>query len=71
MKTLTIRDEVYRKLVAVKSSNESFSELFDRLVEKQSPEDLLKRLRGRIELGDRAKRQLLLEIDRRRQERRD
>jgi predicted CopG family antitoxin len=32
-KTLTIRDEVYRKLVSVKGKDESFSELFNRLVE--------------------------------------
>jgi hypothetical protein len=32
-KTLTIRDEVYDKLTAVKGKEESFSELFDRLVD--------------------------------------
>ena len=51
VKTLTIRDEVYRKLLAMKSKDESFSELFDRLVEKQSPIEVLKRLRGSLEFN--------------------
>jgi len=69
-KTLTIRDEVYTKLVAVKGKDESFSELFERLVEDRSPAEILKALRGRIELGRDEKRKLLAEVDRRREERR-
>ncbi len=69
-KTLTIRDEVYRKLVSVKEENESFSELFERLVNRQDPQELLKSLRGKIELSKDAKGKLLTEINRRRQERR-
>ena len=69
-KTLTIRDEVYKKLVSVKEKDESFSELFERLVEQQSPIELLKSLRGSIELDKDDKRKLLLEISRRRDERR-
>ena len=34
-KTLTIRDEVYNKLVNVKKGGESFSELFLELIEKK------------------------------------
>ena len=69
-KTLTIRDEVYRKLVSVKGKGESFSELFERLVESRSPSELLKTLRGRIELTENDKRRFLAEVDRRREERR-
>ncbi len=69
-KTLTIRDEVYRKLVSVKQNDESFSELFERLVDRQSPAELLKSLRGKIELDKDGKRKLFLEINRRREERR-
>ena len=33
MKTLMIRDEVYKKLKAIKKEKESFSELLNRLIE--------------------------------------
>jgi len=69
-KTLTIRDEVYTKLVSVKGKDESFSELFERLVEGQSPSEILKALRGRIELERDDKRKFLAEVDRRREENR-
>ena len=69
-KTLTIRDEVYRKLINVKGKDESFSELFERLIESQSSSSLLKTLRGSIELTPEQKREMLTDIDRRRTERR-
>ena len=69
-KTLTIRDEVYTKLVSVKGKDESFSDFFERLVEGQSPSEILKALRGRIELERDDKRKLLAEVDRRREGRR-
>jgi predicted CopG family antitoxin len=49
VKTLTIRTEVYDKLIAIKRPNESFSELFERLVEKQGSIEILKALRGSLE----------------------
>ena len=52
VKTITIRDEVYRKLIAVKEKSESFSELFDRLVECNSPIENLKKLRAKVEFND-------------------
>ena len=67
-KTLTIRDEVYDKLVAVKDPGESFSDLFTRLVEGGSSTEALKRLRGTVEFTD--KEALLLELSARREERR-
>jgi predicted CopG family antitoxin len=52
VKTITVRDEVYRKLLAVKREDESFSELFERLVEDANPVEVLKRLRGCVEIRD-------------------
>lgn len=67
-KTLTIRDEVYRKLLAVKRKDESFSQLFERLVESTSATDLLLKLRGCVEFVD--KKKMLAEIYSSRAERR-
>lgn len=69
-KTLTIRDEVYKKLIEIKGDDESFSQLFERLVEKQSPKEILASLRGKIELTKSEKRNFLSELDKRREERR-
>jgi len=49
VKTITIRDEVYGKLLTIKGKGESFSELFDRLVECTAPVETLKKLRGKVE----------------------
>jgi len=67
-KTITIRDEVYRKLLAVKGENESFSKLFERLVGDMSPIETLTRLRGCVEFKDKGK--MLSEIHALRAERR-
>jgi len=67
-KTLTIRDQVYRKLVAVKRKDESFSKLFERLVESTRAVDTLKNLRGCVEFRD--KERMLSEIRTLRAERR-
>lgn len=42
VKTITIRDDVYRKLLAIKRSNESFSDLFERLVKSVGTSDVIK-----------------------------
>jgi len=68
VKTITVRDEVYRKLIAVKREGESFSELFERLVEGIHAIEILKRLRGCIELEN--KDEVLLRIYTAREERR-
>ena len=60
VKTITIRDEVYGKLLALKNEGESFSELFDRLVECRSPAVTLRSLRGKVEFTN--KEQLLAEL---------
>jgi predicted CopG family antitoxin len=67
-KTITIRDEVYKKLLKIKHEGESFSELFERLVEDTSSIETLKRLRGCVEFKDKDK--MLSEIYEGRAERR-
>lgn len=59
-KTISIRDEVYRKLLKIKREGESFSELFERLAEGAGPLETLKKLRGCVEFRD--KERLLREI---------
>lgn len=69
VKTITIRDEIYGKLLAVKRKNESFSELFDRLVECRAPIETLKELRGKVEFTE--KEQMLSELRSKRDEKRN
>ena len=68
VKTITIRDDVYRKLLAIKRPNESFSDLFERLVKSVGARDVLAKLRGSVEFRDKEK--LLSEIASLRRERR-
>jgi predicted CopG family antitoxin len=51
-KTITIRDEVYERLLKMKRSEESFSDLFERLADTLDPLETLKRLRGSVEFRD-------------------
>ena len=60
VKTITIKDEVYNKLVELKRENESFSDLFERLFKCQDSRQLLVKLRGSVDFTD--KNQLLSEI---------
>ena len=55
VKTITIREEVYKKLSAIKGKNESFSELFERLTEGRNSLDILMKLRGSVEFKDKEK----------------
>jgi predicted CopG family antitoxin len=59
-KTLTVRDEVYKKLFAAKRKGESFSDLFERLVEGIDPMKTLINLRGTVEFKDKEK--MMVEI---------
>lgn len=68
VKTITIRDEVYRKLAAIKREGESFSEFFERLAESSNPIKTLVGLRGCVEFRDKEK--ILSEIRALRAERR-
>ena len=67
-KTITIRDEVYKKLLTVKRKDESFSRLFERLVEGMNSVENLMKLRGCVEFRDKEK--MLAEINALRAERR-
>jgi predicted CopG family antitoxin len=55
VKTITIRDEVYKKLLSIKGKDESFSELFERLAEGTNPIETLTKLRGCMEFKDKEK----------------
>jgi len=68
VKTITIRDAVYKKLLSAKRKDESFSELFERLTEGRNSVEVLKWLRGTVEFRDKEK--LLAEINVKRAERR-
>ena len=68
VKTITIRDDAYKKLVAVKEENESFSELFERLTEGGDTLGVLVRLRGAVEFE--RKERMLSELHASRAERR-
>jgi len=67
-KTLTIRNEVYEKLLTIKREDESFSELFNRLADGPNPLETLKTLRGFVKFTD--KEQMLEELSAARAERR-
>jgi predicted CopG family antitoxin len=65
-KTITIREDIYKMLLSLKGTNESFSNFFERLVKSRSNIDKLKELRGTIEF--RNKELLLKEILEKRKE---
>jgi predicted CopG family antitoxin len=67
VKTITIRKDVYKKLLKIKKQDESFSELFERLSDAAGP-DLLSKLRGSVEFNE--KKKMLAEISSARSERR-
>lgn len=67
-KTITIRNEVYEKLLTVKKKDESFSELFERLVENKNPLETLTKLRASVEFKEKEK--MISEISASRIERR-
>ena len=59
-KTITIREQVYADLIKVKSADESFSELFERLIKSASPRDILTKIRGSMEFKN--KKRMVSEI---------
>jgi predicted CopG family antitoxin len=70
VKTLTIREDVYRRLVALKRDGESFSELFERLAEQHETSAVLQKLRGLVSFEPEQKQKILEEIYAKRLERR-
>ena len=65
-KTITIREDVYRMLLSIKGTKESFSNFFERMVISRRNLDKLKELRGFIEVKD--KDDLLKELSEKREE---
>jgi len=72
VKTITIKDDVYKKLIAQKGKDESFSDLFERLVEEnlRGGIDALKKLRGSLEFDKNVKEKIIEDIASKRTERR-
>ncbi|MFI5424151.1 MAG: antitoxin VapB family protein [Nitrososphaeraceae archaeon] len=72
VKTITIKDDVYKKLIAQKGKDESFSDLFERLVEENlhGGIDALKKLRGSLEFDKNVKEKIIEDIASKRSERR-
>lgn len=70
-KTVSIRDDVYRKLLARKAKGESFSELLERLIGSPSANsvDVLAKLRGTVEFSKDSKAAMLSEVDSKRRKR--
>ena len=64
VKTITIKDEVYKKLLAQKGKVESFSDLFERLLDGNIHNDIdaLKKIRGSIEFDQEIKDKILTDI---------
>jgi Uncharacterized ACR, COG1753. len=63
-KTITIKEDIYKKLLAVKRKDESFSDLFERLVSESV--GTLKDLRGTVEF--RSKNEMISELYEKREE---
>lgn len=72
VKTITIKDDVYNKLKNQKRKDESFSDLFERLVEQNryAGIDALKKLKGSIKFDKKEKEKVLAEMASKRCERR-
>lgn len=60
VKTITIKETVYNDLVKLKGNDESFSDLFERLVKASNPIDVLVKIRGSVEFKN--KRRLFSEL---------
>lgn len=54
-KTITIKERVYKDLIKVKSTDESFSDLFERLIKSASPRDILTKIRGSVDFKNKKK----------------
>lgn len=69
VKTITIKDDVYNKLKNQKRKDESFSDVFERLMEQNlyGGIDALKKLKGSMEFG---KKKILAEMASKRSEHR-
>lgn len=59
-KTITIKETVYRDLKKVKKEDESFSDLFERLIKSASPVEILEKIKGSVKFRD--KRRMISEV---------
>lgn len=58
VKTITIKEKVFNRLNSQKGEDESFSDLFERLLDNQvSGIDVLRKLRGSVDISDRLKKE--------------
>jgi predicted CopG family antitoxin len=62
-KKITIKEEVYNKLAKRKREDESFSDLFERLIEREDTATVLDSLRGSVELTRAEKEEILADIE--------
>lgn len=72
VKTITIKDDVYQKLKKQKRKKESFSDLFERLID-QNPYrgiHILEKLRSSVEFKGKEKETIVTDIAKKRSERR-
>ncbi|ODS37597.1 hypothetical protein BEH94_10255 [Candidatus Altiarchaeales archaeon WOR_SM1_SCG] len=60
-KTISISGEVYSKLLALKRSNESFSDLFLRVTKKEKPK--LRNFYGKWKMSDKEEESILKDIN--------
>ena len=70
VKTLTIKEDVYNRLVAIKKQGESFSDLFERLAKKEDTASALEKLRASVSFGTGEKERMVTDIYSKRSERR-
>jgi predicted CopG family antitoxin len=72
VKTITIKDDIYKRRVAQRGKDECFSDLFERLVEENlhGAIDALNKVRGSIEFDKNIKEKILVGFTLKRIERR-
>jgi len=72
VKTITIKDDVYQKLKNQKRKEESFSDLFERLMDQKSCSGIhiLEKLKSSVEFEGNEKETILADIMKKRSERR-
>ncbi len=62
VKTLTIREDIYKKLLSLKREGESFSDLFERLAKQQESALMIQELRAAVSFEPGEKERMLADI---------
>ncbi len=60
VRTITITETMYNDLIRVKAEDESFSDLFGRLIKFAIPVEVIKKIRGNVEFKNKHKMALAL-----------